>query len=37
MTYHKRLKLFLMWADYYGLEIIKPKFKPDEVSREWAK
>lgn len=36
MTYHQRLKLFLMYADKYGLEIIKPKYKPDEVSRAWA-
>ena len=36
MTYHQRLKLFLMYADFYGLEIIRPKFVPDESNKDWA-
>lgn len=37
MTYHQRLKLFCYWADHYGLEIIRPKFVPDEYDKSWAK
>ena len=37
MTYHERLNWFLMWSDHYGLILITPKYKPDDLSREWAK
>lgn len=35
--YQWRLNLFLVFADKYGLQIIKPKFIPNDSSRDWAK
>lgn len=36
MNYQDRLELFCYWADYYGLEIIKAKFIPNDSDRAWA-
>ena len=36
MSYQERLNLFLMYADYYGLVLITPKYTPNDESREWA-
>jgi hypothetical protein len=37
MTYQERLNIFVYWADYYGLQIIKPKYEIDDKSTDWAK
>lgn len=37
MNYDQRFNWFCYWADYYNLQIIKPKYIPDESSRDWAK
>lgn len=36
MTYRERLSWFCLWADYYGLQIIKPKYTYDENDTTWA-
>ena len=36
MTYQQRLNIFLYWADFYQLKIIKAKYIPDEFDRTWA-
>lgn len=37
MSYQQRLDLFCYWADIYGLKIIKPKYKPNDSDRSWAR
>ena len=36
MNYQQRLIWFCYWADYYGLQIIKPKYVIDENDKSWA-